>query len=747
MPVPEVPVIPDWVREGELARWAAAAQEAPLAALLAAGAGNHSVLREAASAGNTTRGETFSVLVGYPTGGLLPPAWSFPLLAAALLADLVFQKCCQVNFARDGHEIPLLYIDECSILEVTFDWPLTAEDADGNARGRVGRGGGGGRGRGRGDAAGPCAGAVLLTTCVMAALEPTLPPWIRERFHPQVPTDALPAAGVVMRWVTGLVFVPDSVGYVLATAWCGGAARALGAERVALSGQLAVALAALALPAAPELAVALAALALPAAPEVSAARAGRRASGAERPAGRRTGRAGTARRARGECGPRAGRRASGAERPAGRRTGRAGTARRARGECGRALGAERVALSGQLAVALAALALPAAPEVSAARAGRRASGAERPAGRRTGRAGTARRARVRHALGAERVALSGQLAVALAALALPAAPEVSAARAGRRASGAERPAGRRTGRAGTARRARGECGPRAGRRASGAERPAGRRTGRAGTARRARGECGRALGAERVALSGQLAVALAALALPAAPEVWWLCGPHLALGGGLGAVDAALVPALLARAPRRVPQRAALVQAAASAAYVLGPVLGGLLAWRAGFPTALRVLGAANLLYAGFLYRQLERYPLSPQDNIAWRSVSTPSREPLKLLRVASPFNSLVVLTLSLRRGTWVAVAVCNCPVSSGPGPGAYQLPTTVGFPSHDPSRTRAPQYSFGSVGGWRARGLGPGPAYRIDRITREGAMSSPAWSFGARYYTYTLHYAHSRRT
>lgn len=42
--------------------------------------------------------------------------------------------------------------------------------------------------------------------------------------------------------------------------------------------------------------------------------------------------------------------------------------------------------------------------------------------------------------------------------------------------------------------------------------------------------------------------------------------------------------------------------------------------------------------------------------------------------------------------------------------------------------------YSFGSAGGWRARGLGPGPAYRIDRVTREGNMSSPAWSFGARY-------------
>ncbi|KAI8423420.1 hypothetical protein MSG28_012564 [Choristoneura fumiferana] len=266
----------------------------------------------------------------------------------------------------------------------------------------------------------------------MAALEPTLPPWIRERFHPQVPTDALPAAGVVMRWVTGLVFVPDSAGYVLATAWCGGAARALGAERVALSGQLAVA---------------LAALALPAAPEVSAARA---------------------------------------------------------------LGAERVALSGQLAVALAALALPAAPEVSAARA-----------------------------LGAERVALSGQLAVALAALALPAAPE-----------------------------------------------------------------CGRGVS-------------------DGSPRVVCRCGGCAGRTwrwAAAGRVDAALVPALLARAPRRVPQRAALVQAAASAAYVLGPVLGGLLAWRAGFPTALRVLGAANLLYAGFLYRQLERYPLSPQ----WGASSTP---------------------------------------------------------------------------------------------------------------------------
>ncbi|XP_061705657.1 synaptic vesicular amine transporter-like [Cydia pomonella] len=127
------------------------------------------------------------------------------------------------------------------------------------------------------------------------------------------------------------------------------------------------------------------------------------------------------------------------------------------------------------------------------------------------------------------------------------------------------------------------------------------------------GLAARALGAERVALAGQAAVGVAALALPHAPTVWWLALPHAALGGGLGAADAALVPALLARAPRQVPHLAALLQAASSAAYALGPALGGLLAWRCGFATALRVLGAANLLYGMFLYTHLKKHPLSPQ--------------------------------------------------------------------------------------------------------------------------------------
>ncbi|XP_050676100.1 outer dense fiber protein 3-like isoform X2 [Leptidea sinapis] len=66
---------------------------------------------------------------------------------------------------------------------------------------------------------------------------------------------------------------------------------------------------------------------------------------------------------------------------------------------------------------------------------------------------------------------------------------------------------------------------------------------------------------------------------------------------------------------------------------------------------------------------------------------------------------------------------------TAGPGPGAYRLPTTVGFQDHDPSRNRNPMYSFGINAGARFKQLGPGPAYRVDCV-----VSSPAWSFGARF-------------
>ncbi|XP_037967157.2 outer dense fiber protein 3-like protein 2 [Plutella xylostella] len=69
-----------------------------------------------------------------------------------------------------------------------------------------------------------------------------------------------------------------------------------------------------------------------------------------------------------------------------------------------------------------------------------------------------------------------------------------------------------------------------------------------------------------------------------------------------------------------------------------------------------------------------------------------------------------------------------------GPGPGAFLLPPTVGYPKHDPSRYRAPMYSMGGRQGLRGlRALGPGPVYKIDKMTREGPVTAPAWSLGVR--------------
>lgn len=96
-----------------------------------------------------------------------------------------------------------------------------------------------------------------------------------------------------------------------------------------------------------------------------------------------------------------------------------------------------------------------------------------------------------------------------------------------------------------------------------------------------------------------------------------------------------------------------------------------------------------------------------------------------------SAFLCLVRATLVLWR---ISIIFIFIPYQfPGPGPGAYQLPTTCGFNQHDPSRYRNPMYSFGTNAGFRVKGLGPGPAYRIDRVTRDGVVSSPAWSFGAR--------------
>ncbi|KAL8576328.1 hypothetical protein ACOMHN_006251 [Nucella lapillus] len=58
-------------------------------------------------------------------------------------------------------------------------------------------------------------GAVMLTTMSMAVLEPTVPLWIMSTMH-------------VEKWQLGLVFLPDSIGYLIGTNGFGLVARRIG---------------------------------------------------------------------------------------------------------------------------------------------------------------------------------------------------------------------------------------------------------------------------------------------------------------------------------------------------------------------------------------------------------------------------------------------------------------------------------------------------------------------------------------
>lgn len=58
----------------------------------------------------------------------------------------------------------------------------------------------------------------------------------------------------------------------------------------------------------------------------------------------------------------------------------------------------------------------------------------------------------------------------------------------------------------------------------------------------------------------------------------------------------------------------------------------------------------------------------------------------------------------------------------TGPGPGAYGLPPTIGFENHDKRKQRMPQYSFAARTDRSAGEPGPGPgAYQVDKWTRYG--------------------------
>ncbi|NXJ87008.1 ODF3A protein, partial [Trogon melanurus] len=69
----------------------------------------------------------------------------------------------------------------------------------------------------------------------------------------------------------------------------------------------------------------------------------------------------------------------------------------------------------------------------------------------------------------------------------------------------------------------------------------------------------------------------------------------------------------------------------------------------------------------------------------------------------------------------------------SSPGP-KYGLPTNVGYRLHDPSRVRAPAYSFGLRGERRPEDRSPGPAYLLPPgTTVRGKDGTPAYSIYSR--------------
>ena len=88
--------------------------------------------------------------------------------------------------------------------------------------------------------------------------------------------------------------------------------------------------------------------------------------------------------------------------------------------------------------------------------------------------------------------------------------------------------------------------------------------------------------------------------------MWQLVVPHFGLGLGLGVVDSSLMP-LLAKLveDRHVGAYGsvfAVSQTAVSLAYGIGPLCGGFLAERFGFPMVMRVVGLINILYSPVLF-------------------------------------------------------------------------------------------------------------------------------------------------
>ncbi|CAD6992974.1 unnamed protein product [Ceratitis capitata] len=71
-----------------------------------------------------------------------------------------------------------------------------------------------------------------------------------------------------------------------------------------------------------------------------------------------------------------------------------------------------------------------------------------------------------------------------------------------------------------------------------------------------------------------------------------------------------------------------------------------------------------------------------------------------------------------------------------GPGPGAYMLPSNVGYENHDARKQRLPMYSFGVRSYKHEKLIGPGPgAYKVDNMTRYGISQGNQFTIQGRTY------------
>uniref|UniRef100_A0A8C8RQ03 Outer dense fiber of sperm tails 3 like 2 n=1 Tax=Pelusios castaneus TaxID=367368 RepID=A0A8C8RQ03_9SAUR len=72
----------------------------------------------------------------------------------------------------------------------------------------------------------------------------------------------------------------------------------------------------------------------------------------------------------------------------------------------------------------------------------------------------------------------------------------------------------------------------------------------------------------------------------------------------------------------------------------------------------------------------------------------------------------------------------------TGPGPGQYSLPPTIGFVNHDYTKTTRPAYSFHRrlSDGLNIKDSSPGPCYYVEpQLTRFGRRGGPSYSMLAR--------------